>query len=166
MFMGRTKQVECIVFRKKKKIEYLLLKRTPEKGGFWQPPCGGVERSDNSLLDAAYREIYEEVGIPKENIIGVIENVYRFTMNKDYLTGEERAPLTEHVLGFEVESDVKVKLDSNIYVEHEAFKWVLFEQAIKMLKWDDNKEAFKALNKILIVKGNYKRHSRNLYLPR
>lgn len=145
----RTQQVECIVFRKKEQIEFLLLKRIPKKGSFWQPPCGGVEPNDNSLLEAAYREIEEETGIKKDNIIKVIEDVYQFTMNNDYLTGEESPPLKEFVLGFEVTPDVDVILDNNIYVEHDEFKWVPFEKAIEMLKWDDNKEAFKALNKIL-----------------
>ncbi|NJO18331.1 MAG: NUDIX domain-containing protein [Thioploca sp.] len=148
----RTQQVECIVFRRKEDIEFLLLKRIPEKGAFWQPPCGGVEQDDKSLIDACYREIEEEVGIGKEQITNVIEDVYQFTMNNDYLTGEESTPLTEYVFGFEVKPDVEVKLDANIYVEHEEFQWVSFDKAIEMLKWDDNKEAFKALNKILTEK--------------
>ncbi|MBR9676636.1 NUDIX domain-containing protein [Candidatus Woesearchaeota archaeon] len=145
----RTKQVECIVFRKKEKFEFLLLKRVPEKGSFWQPPCGGVEQNDKSLLDACYREIEEETSISKDKVIKVIEEVYQFTMHNDYLTGKESTPLTEYVFGFEVKPDVKVKLDANICVEHEQFQWVPFDKAIEMLKWNDNKEAFKALYKIL-----------------
>jgi dATP pyrophosphohydrolase len=145
----RTKQVECIIFRKKKDIEFLLLKRIPKKGSFWQPPCGGVEPNDNSLLDAAYREIKEETGIHKNNIINVIENVHQFIMNNDYLTGEKSTPITENVFGFEVNPNVKVKLDLNIYIEHKEFKWVPFNLAIEMLKWEDNKKAFIKLNKIL-----------------
>lgn len=152
----RTQQVECIVFRKKKyQIQYLLLKRVPEKGGFWQPPCGGVEKEDSSLIDAAYREIQEEAGISKNEVVRIIENVYEFTMNKDYLTGKESAPLTEYVFGFEVKPDIIVRIDGNAYIEHEEFVWVSYEKAIEMLKWDDNKNAFRALHAIL-AKESYK----------
>lgn len=153
----RTQQVECIVFRNYRgQVQYLLLKRIQEKGGFWQPPCGGVEKEDKSLIDAAYREIKEETGIPKSKVIRVIENVYQFTMKNDYLTGKESAPLTEYVLGFEIEQGTEIKLDGNIYIEHEEYVWVDFEKAIEMLKWDDNKNAFRAIHKILTIEHSQK----------
>ena len=123
----RTQQVECIVFRKHKThVQYLLLKRIPKKGSFWQPPCGGVEKEDKSLIEATYREVQEETGITHDKIIRIIEDVYRFTMNNDYLTGKESAPLKEYVLGVEVVPDVTVKLDCNIDVEHEEYRWIDF----------------------------------------
>jgi len=63
-------QLECIVYRKRgNKIEFLLMKRIPEKGGFWQPPCGGMENEDKSLKDAAFRELSEEANISKKDIL-------------------------------------------------------------------------------------------------
>jgi dATP pyrophosphohydrolase len=41
----------------------LVLKRTPERGGFWQGVSGRVEAFDHSLEAAALREIREETGI-------------------------------------------------------------------------------------------------------
>ena len=39
--------VLCIVFRKiKTNYEFLLLKRSPEEGDFWQPIGGKVEKGD------------------------------------------------------------------------------------------------------------------------
>lgn len=40
--------------------EYLLLRRIPEQGGFWQGVTGGVEGRE-SLADAARRELIEEI---------------------------------------------------------------------------------------------------------
>jgi len=146
----RTQQVECIVYRKiNDKIEYLLLKRIPGKGGFCQPPCGGVDESDNSLLGAAIREIREETGITEDKIMKTIEEVYKFTMNADYLTGEKTPPLTEYVFGFMVYADVEIKLENNIYVEHDEFIWADLNESLKLLKWEDNKEAFRSLDKLL-----------------
>lgn len=146
----RTKQVECIVFRKKgNSFEFLLLKRIPEKGGFWQPPCGGVEKDDASKLEAAYRELMEETSIKKEDVMRVIEDVDVFEINKHYLTGEPIPTITEYVFGFEVNPDVYVSIQNNIYPEHETFEWVKFDKALSLLKWENNKIALQKLNQIL-----------------
>ena len=146
----RTTQVMSIIFRKKESsYEFLLLKRIKEKGGFWQPPTGGLENSDESKLHAAFREVLEETGIKKQDIKKVIEEVYSFEISKHYITDELISPITEHVYGFEVNNNVNVSIDNNIYPEHEEFKWVSFKKALKMLKWDNNKEAFIKLEFVL-----------------
>ena len=59
----RIDQVEIIVF---KVIDgnplFLLLKRIPSRGGFWQPVTGGVNAGEDFTL-AAKREVQEETGI-------------------------------------------------------------------------------------------------------
>src|SRR4030042_1806138 len=56
-------QVEAIICRiNSGRIEYLLLKRLPERNGFWQPVTGGVEEGE-SRDEALHREIMEETGI-------------------------------------------------------------------------------------------------------
>jgi dATP pyrophosphohydrolase len=147
----RTTQVLSIIFRKKEdSYEFLLLKRIKEKGGFWQPPSGGVEDSDDSRLNAAFREVQEETTIKKEDILRVIENIHSFKIKEHYITGEPINPITEHVYGFEVGDDIKISIDNNVYPEHEEFKWVNFEKALEMLKWDNNKEGLIKLNSVLI----------------
>ncbi len=142
--------MECIVFRKNDNIyEFLLLKRIQKKGGFWQPPCGGLEKEDNSKLEAAYRELLEETNITKENVIRVIEEVDVFEINKHYLTGKPIPTITEYVFGFEVNSSLSVSIHNNIYPEHEKFVWVPFDKALNLLKWENNKAAFKKLNQLL-----------------
>lgn len=142
-------QVECIIFRKKKNFfEFLLLKRIEKKGGFWQPPCGGLENKE-SIIEAAYREIFEETNISKKDILNVIENVHCFDINKHYITGEPIQPIKEYVLGFEVNPETEVSIFKNVCTEHEKFAWISFEDSIKMLKWDNNKEAFEKLNDLL-----------------
>jgi 8-oxo-dGTP pyrophosphatase MutT (NUDIX family) len=149
----RNIQLECIVFRKKKnKLEFLLLKRIPEKGGFWQPPCGGMEEADKSLLEAAYRELSEEANATKKDVIRVIENVHSFEITKHYLTGEPIPPLKEYVLGFEVKADFTPVLDNNIYIEHEEMRWVGFKEALKLLEWENNKEGFRKLHSLITKK--------------
>ena len=48
----QTHQAEAIVFcRYQDSFRYLILKRRPEDGGFWQPVTGGVEEGE-SVLEA------------------------------------------------------------------------------------------------------------------
>jgi dihydroneopterin triphosphate diphosphatase len=146
----RTIKIECIVFRKKNDLfEFLLLKRIPKKGGFWQPVTGGMEKEDKSLTDAAFRELKEEANIQRKDILTIFPEVHYFEMNKHYLTKESIHLMKEYVFGFEVSPDLVISINKNIYPEHEEIKWVSFKEALKLLKWKDNKEAFKKLNDIL-----------------
>ena len=150
----RTDQVECIVFRQQNKnYEFLLLKRIPKKGGFWQPVSGGIETEDKSIIDSAYRELKEETNISKNEIITVFENVHYFEMNKHYLTGAPIPIRKEYVFGFEVKPNFEINLGKNIYQEHSGACWVCFEEALKLLKWENNKDSFKKLNKLLNKKN-------------
>ena len=147
----RKTQLECIVFRKtSNNLEFLLLKRIPEKGGFWQPVCGGLEKEDNSKLDGAYRELLEEANISKKYIIRVLEEIFTFEITKHYLTGEPIPAVKEYVYGFEVHPETVISIDNNIYIEHEEFRWVGFEEALKLLKWENNKQAFEKLHFLII----------------
>ncbi len=133
--------VECIVFRKKEDYEFLLLKRIPEKGGFWQPVTGALE--DESKLNGAYREVLEETSISKDNILRVFEELHYFEFEK------EDGEFNEHVFGFEVSPDTEVSIHNNIYPEHSEFVWVTYERALELLKWDTNKDALKKLQEKL-----------------
>ena len=140
-----TAQVECIVFRKKASYEFLLLRRIPKKGGFWQPVCGGMEDADASILDACYRELFEEAKISKKDIIRVINEFYTFEISKHYLSGKIIPHVKEHVYGFEIAPQTSISIENNACIEHDKFVWVSFDKAIKLLKWDNNKEALSAL---------------------
>ncbi|MDJ0973116.1 MAG: NUDIX domain-containing protein [Planctomycetota bacterium] len=46
----------------------LMLRRTPKGGGFWQGVSGRVEPGDATYLDAAFRELAEETGLPRAGV--------------------------------------------------------------------------------------------------
>ncbi len=130
-------QVEGIIFCKTDEgIKYLLLKRSKKKGGFWQAITGGLEEGE-TLKESLLRELREETSI--NNIKNIIDTGFSFQFKKDNLW------LTEYVYAIEVPEQYNLILSE----EHEEYRWVLFEEALKLLKWNTNKEAFKKVNDII-----------------
>jgi dATP pyrophosphohydrolase len=130
-------QVEAIIFRRKSNtIEYLLLKRLPDRNGFWQPVTGGLEEGE-TRMEALRREIEEETGI--KNLIRVIEDLYCFEFSDPDLN-------QEYVYGVEVSHTEEVVLDKK---EHSEYRWSSMQEALQLLHWKENKEALEKLNTIL-----------------
>ena len=133
-------KVQIILFKKiENNYEFLLLRRIDSRGGFWQPITGRKEKKEN-LLEAAKREAKEETGVT--NFIRIMEDIYSFNL-------EESPNEKEVVFAFEISPETKILLNVNIYPEHDEFKWFSYEEAISLLKWPQNKEAIKRLNKLL-----------------
>ena len=131
--------VEAIIFRRKSDaVEYLLLKRLPDRNGFWhwQPVTGGLEERE-TRTEALRREIKEETGI--KNLIRVMEDLYYFEFSNLNLN-------QEYVYGVEVSSTEEVVLDGR---EHSEYRWCGIKDALQLLYWKENKEALEKLNKIL-----------------
>jgi len=142
-------QVQGILFRKiNGRTQYLLLKRIPGTGGleegFWQPVTGGIEEGEKRT-EALKREVSEETGI--KNFLRIIENVH-YDEFWDFFKREARQCLIkEYVFGVEISSNENVAIGR----EHSEYRWCGFEEALKLLKWKENKEALKKLNEILSV---------------
>jgi 8-oxo-dGTP pyrophosphatase MutT (NUDIX family) len=127
-------QVEVYFFKKEgEETKYLVMKRVPEKGGFWQPLTGGNEVGE-TLEETVVREAGEETGITKLN--RVINTGYKFEFNdhgKDYV---------ETIYGAEVDPNTEVKISS----EHSEYKWATKTEALALLKWPNNKEGLEILD--------------------
>ena len=138
-------QVEAILFRNNEgEIEFLILKRKKERGGFWQPITGGLE-DDETLIEALRREIKEETGIT--NYERIIENVHYFEFSDSSLVESYKTDIfSEYVFGIEVSSNEELVLDEK---EHCEYRWCSFIEALKLLKWKENKEALKKLKELL-----------------
>lgn len=133
--MRTNQQVEVIIFKKQNsEILFLILKRNPEKGGFWQPITGGVEENE-TFEETAVREVYEEIGISDAKLID-IDFEFEFIDH-----GENHY---EKCFAIEVAPEEKITISE----EHTKFKWVDIQIAIEQyLKYPNNKKAFeKTLN--------------------
>lgn len=117
---------------------YLLLKRNPSLGGYWQPVTGYIEPPENNRT-AALRELLEETGIEKYEQVFDPEHYYFFDMN-----GQKCAM---SVLAVEVKNPPAVRLSE----EHTAFQWLSYADARRQLYWPNNKQALDILHVKLLA---------------
>jgi len=121
-------KIELFVYNKTKKdLKILLLKRSLEDGGFWQPITGTLE-FEESIKDCAIRELREETSI--KDIKDFSPEIYRFNWKKNDFT------VVELVYAVDT-SENDVILSS----EHTSFRWVSTEEAKILLKKKNNKKA-------------------------
>jgi dATP pyrophosphohydrolase len=134
-------QVDVIIFYKfKDSYKYLMMQRNDDRGGFWQPVTGGVEDGE-SILEAAKREVSEEAGYKNSELKRVIDLDYSFQFklkNKDFW-------ITEYVFAAEASHPDFIRLEK----EHQKVVWSTFDEAMKLLEWDTNKETLKKLHDLL-----------------
>ena len=128
-------------------LEYAIFRRSD--GNYWQPITGGGEKGETPE-EAARREIQEEVGITKDcNITALDSKAYIpvIGVTGEYTWGDDVFVIPEYTFGVEV-NNKHLELSE----EHEEYRWVNYEEAVKMLKWDSNKNALWELNERLMRK--------------
>ena len=117
--------------------EYLLLRRVPSRGGFWQGVTGGVEGKE-SLADAARRELIEETRL-YPIVLQSIDYSYSFPVDNgpshSYL---EAGEIEEHVFFAQVDRESEPLIDTE---EHDRHIWCRFDEALGLLKWPENRDA-------------------------
>lgn len=104
-------QAQVVVFRTDP-LRFLMLKRTAQKGGFWQCVTGGVEEGE-TIEAAAKRELFEETGLEP---VAWIRDVFSFQFEQDGWY------YTEFVFAAEVDGDP-------VLSEHDEYRWCTFEEA-------------------------------------
>ena len=124
--------VQSIVYKKEEgNFKVLLMKRTEERGGFWNVVNGTLEINE-SVVQCRQRELNEEAGIT--SVKQWSEEVYRFSFPyKDYT-------IVVIVYLAEVSPDQKIILNE----EHTEYKWSTFSEAINLMKFEDDKKALQA----------------------
>lgn len=127
-------------------LKYLLLKRIERRGGFWQSITGAPELNE-TLPDAARRELFEETGF-KEGRLRSLAFSYSFPLDPKMWTATYRPEvinIDEHVYWVEIDGGGVPKLSD----EHVESEWVDFDRCIEMLKWESNKTAVGILHQRL-----------------
>lgn len=131
--------VQVNIYRRKNDdVEFLLLKRTEDEGGFWQPVTSKV-RPGKTVADTLKRAITEETGIKK--FLHLSDELYTYEW---YERGERGRDV---MVAAEVEGDGTIILDHR---KHQKYEWVSFSEAAKLVKWHGNKEYLDRLHRHIL----------------
>ncbi len=137
------KAVFVVIYsRNKGEIEYLILRRKLHWRG-WEFPKGGLEK-DETKRDAVKREVREESGLK-------LLRIKRFDFSGRYLYKKEFADRlgirgqTFSLYAAEVKKG-KVRIDKR---EHSGYKWMRFREAVKKVRFNNQKKSLRIVNKRL-----------------
>lgn len=145
--------IEVCVFKKdKRKILYLVLKRSEKNKifpGIYQIITGTLKndlrnKKTENAVKAVLREVYEETKLKPLRlwILPVINTYYVLTRDTINLS-----PM------FAVE--VSTESEPIISKEHQAYKWLSYQDAKKYLIWQSHRTALKYLNDYLNGKEDW-----------
>ena len=126
-----------VVFRRHETgIDFLVLKRAPEDGGFWQAITGTIEDGELAL-ETLERELMEEAGISEAIHISDMLEEYFWEIPEQNMKGKD------HVYAVEVAVDMEVVLDPT---EHTEFRWLPLADALELLRYDGNKKTMQLVS--------------------
>lgn len=129
-------------------FEYALLKRSD--AGFWQGVSGGGE-DDETPLQTARRETYEETGLSPHSLflrLDTVEPIPVIEFGNSHLWGENVYIIPQY--GFGVQAEER---DLVLSTEHTEYRWLRYEEAHQLLKYDGNKTALWELDTRLRGRG-------------
>ncbi|MBE6620076.1 MAG: NUDIX pyrophosphatase [Ruminococcaceae bacterium] len=104
----------------------------------WQFVSGGGEDAETPL-DAAKREIFEEIGIRTEQLFALkntafVPNICLAKAHRKYWD-KDAYIIPEYSFAFECPAEITLSH------EHSDYAWMTYEQARDVLHWDSNKTA-------------------------
>ena len=126
--------------------EYLMLKRVNNRGGFWQGVTGAPE-NDETLSEAAKRELYEETRYSPLNLIKT-DISYIIPMEDRWkdIYPEDTKEIPEYLFIAKIDVSSPPKIDP---IEHNDWKWCSYEEAMNLLSLEDNKRALEFVHRFL-----------------
>jgi isopentenyldiphosphate isomerase len=133
-------KVEGIIFAKGgNDYKFLIIKRVPEDGDFWQPLTESLEEGE-TVKECLKRGVKEELGL--DEIKSVTERIWSFPWENKH--GE---PNIDLVYGVEISEDSKITINPQ---EQSEYKWCIFEEAMELLGKENNKKALEHFKEKII----------------
>jgi dATP pyrophosphohydrolase len=154
--MARTPQnVLVLPFRRLSdgRVGYAIFLRADNPADpFWQGVAGGVE-GEETLIEAARRELREETGLapPARGWIALDAraSVPAIVFRDSQLWGSDTFVVHEYAFGVDVSDGDEIALSH----EHSEFRWLEFDAASQLLRYDSNRTALWELNERLMRFG-------------
>ena len=148
LFAMRYKQprsIQVVVFAESaEKRLYLLLRRVPSHGGFWQSVTGSLEDGETHL-QAAVREVCEETGFSvQEHELIDLGLTNRFEIAEQWRPKYAPGVTHNEEVCFALPvHQASVDLDR---LEHDEYVWVDYDAAAGMLYWESNRRTLAAVD--------------------
>jgi dATP pyrophosphohydrolase len=126
--------------------EYLLLRRAQRGEAFWQGVSGGLEGEETPAA-AARRELREETGFAPARVED-LHYGYTFPLADRWrdLYAPGVTELREQVFVADVTGQPEPVIDPG---EHDAWRWCGLAEALRLLRWPDNREALRRAHRRL-----------------
>lgn len=123
---------------------FCILRRADSS--YWQFIAGGGENGETPI-EAAKRETFEEIGVEPKNIQQLTCIAYVpaevIAKNKRQHWDKNTFVIPEYSFAFECD------LEPTLSNEHTEYKWLTYDEARKLLKWDSNKVAMYEIKTLL-----------------
>ena len=139
------------------KNELLICKRIKENS--WQFPQGGFEKNESSE-DAMFRELFEEIGLQKNNIaiLGKTKKWLKYDLPKKY----QRKTNNQLCVGQKqiwfllrlISNDQSINLRTSKKPEFDAWEWVSEKKPLEIVISFKKNVYVKALNELLPIIKN------------
>ena len=139
------------------KNELLICKRIKENS--WQFPQGGFEENESSE-DAMFRELFEEIGLQKNNItiLGKTKKWLKYDLPKKY----QRKTNNQLCIGQKqiwfllrlISNDQSINLYTSKNPEFDSWKWVSEKKPLEVVISFKKNVYIKALNELLPIIKN------------
>lgn len=122
--------------------ELLVMRRAPERLGYWSLVAGGLEPGETAE-EAAQRELYEETRL--EAKVRPLPVVLSYSLLDDPPAIRARyAPGIETVVVHAFVADAPVQWEPTLDAEHDTYEWCVLEEALDLLVYDTTKVAVRA----------------------
>jgi lipoyl(octanoyl) transferase len=124
-------------------LRFLMLRRLPHRGGFWQSVTGAPLPGETDR-EAAVREVREETGFGVSVTMRALGVTYSYALSPklghrwEDIYGPGIAAITVVAFAAEVPPGSNPVLDPR---EHDAFVWCDYEYAMTLLDWPIEEEA-------------------------
>ena len=126
-------------------LEVLMIRRA-DAVDFWQSVTGSKDTEEETFVQTAVREVFEETGIdcgPDSALAGCLldwqlENIYEIYPQWRHRYGPGVTRNTEHLFGLKVPVGAAVHLSPR---EHTAYKWLPYVEAAEACFSPSNAEA-------------------------
>jgi dATP pyrophosphohydrolase len=129
-------------------IEYALLKRA--NPGYWQCVAGGGENQETPL-EAAKREAFEEAGVSADGefiCLDSVDSIPVIEFKDSQNWGDQLYVIPQYCFGVKA-NNAEIVLSR----EHTDYRWLTYEKAYKVLKYDADRTALWELNQKLTGRG-------------